>query len=140
MQTFLPYPDYRKTASCLDYRRLGKQRVESKQILIANLGGHKRAWRSHPASRMWAGHEHELCNYSIAICEEWIQRGYNDSLLRWFLRLRQRLSATGRPYWMGDSDLHSSHRSALLRKDFGWYKQYGWTDGMLAYIWPPQKK
>ena len=28
MQTFLPYKDFGKTAKCLDYRRLGKQRVE----------------------------------------------------------------------------------------------------------------
>lgn len=29
MQTFLPYPDFKKSAQCLDYRRLGKQRVDS---------------------------------------------------------------------------------------------------------------
>ena len=35
MQTFLPYPDFRQSAACLDYRRLGKQRVEGVQILKA---------------------------------------------------------------------------------------------------------
>ena len=33
MQTFLPYPDFVKSALVLDYRRLGKQRVEARQIL-----------------------------------------------------------------------------------------------------------
>lgn len=33
MQTFLPYPDFKKSAQCLDYQRLGKQRLECKQIL-----------------------------------------------------------------------------------------------------------
>jgi hypothetical protein len=33
LQTFLPYADFVKTAKCLDYRRLGKQRVEAFQIL-----------------------------------------------------------------------------------------------------------
>ena len=33
MQTFLPYPSFEETASILDYRRLGKQRVEGFQIL-----------------------------------------------------------------------------------------------------------
>ena len=33
MQTFLPYEDFTKTAQCLDYKRLGKQRVEAYQIL-----------------------------------------------------------------------------------------------------------
>ena len=35
MQTFLPYPDFARSARCLDNRRLGKQRVESYQILRA---------------------------------------------------------------------------------------------------------
>jgi hypothetical protein len=32
MQTFLPYPDFQKSAQCLDYKRLGKQRCEAWQI------------------------------------------------------------------------------------------------------------
>jgi len=35
MNTFLPYPDFVKSAQCLDYRRLGKQRVEAWQIYLA---------------------------------------------------------------------------------------------------------
>jgi len=38
VQTFLPYPDFKQSAACLDYRRLGKQRVEGVQILKAILG------------------------------------------------------------------------------------------------------
>ena len=57
MQTFLPYPDFKKTAKCLDYRRLGKQRVECKQILNAlqkRKGGiTKGGWVNHPATKMW---------------------------------------------------------------------------------------
>lgn len=37
MQTFLPYPEFIKSAQCLDNKRLGKQRVEAKQILEINL-------------------------------------------------------------------------------------------------------
>ena len=33
MQTFLPYPDFARSAQALDMRRLGKQRVEVLQIL-----------------------------------------------------------------------------------------------------------
>jgi uncharacterized protein (DUF2132 family) len=32
MQTFMPYPSFRKSLDCLDNKRLGKQRVEAKQI------------------------------------------------------------------------------------------------------------
>ena len=38
MQTFLPYPDFTQSAKTLDYRRLGKQRVEAWQILNALRG------------------------------------------------------------------------------------------------------
>ena len=44
MQTFLPYPDFQISASVLDYRRLGKQRVECKQLLTALQ--HKRDGKS----------------------------------------------------------------------------------------------
>ena len=33
MQTFLPYPDFARSARVLDRKRLGKQRVETLQVL-----------------------------------------------------------------------------------------------------------
>ena len=33
MQTFLPYSNFQKSAEVLDWRRLGKQRVEGMQII-----------------------------------------------------------------------------------------------------------
>lgn len=39
MQTFLPFPSFRDSAECLDYRRLGKQRVETLQLLKAAWQG-----------------------------------------------------------------------------------------------------
>mgnify|MGYP001181886526 FL=1 len=38
MQTFLPYESFRKSAEVLDWRRLGKQRVEGMQIINAIEG------------------------------------------------------------------------------------------------------
>jgi len=35
MQTFLPYPDFLQSLQSLDNKRLGKQRVETFQILNA---------------------------------------------------------------------------------------------------------
>ena len=35
MQTFLPYESFEESAKVLDYRRLGKQRVEGMQIINA---------------------------------------------------------------------------------------------------------
>ena len=58
MQTFLPYKDFRKSLQCLDYRRLGKQRVEAMQIHNILTGKNESsAWVNHPAVKMWKGHE-----------------------------------------------------------------------------------
>ena len=52
MQTFLPFPDYIQSARALDYKRLGKQRVEALQILNT-LTGRSEGWSQHPAVKMW---------------------------------------------------------------------------------------
>lgn len=140
MQTFLPYPSYAESARVLDYRRLGKQRVETKQILLAmskTTGG----WRNHPATKMWRGHEIELCMYGIAMCEEWKRRGYKDSLSEFFMDAFVDFDMDGRdpspPAWLGDESIHASHRSNLIRKDPAYYAQFGWGEGAdLPYVWP----
>ena len=38
MQTFLPYESFAESAKVLDWRRLGKQRVEGMQIIKAITG------------------------------------------------------------------------------------------------------
>lgn len=134
MQTFLPYPEFEETARILDYRRLGKQRVEAWQIIRA-LNGHTRGWVNHPATRMWRGHIDALALYGTAICSEWVRRGYNDTLLPRFTELLRENVAM--PPWLGNSDLHLSHRSNLIRKAPDHYRQY-WrgTPDDLPYIWP----
>jgi len=77
MQTFLPFPDFQKSARILDNRRLGKQRVETLQILRA-LTYPNAAWRNHPAVKMWRNHRHALALYGVTICREWRSRGFCD--------------------------------------------------------------
>jgi hypothetical protein len=79
MQTFLPYRDFEETARCLDYRRLGKQRVECKQILSA-IRGETNAWANHPAVKMWKDHVDTLKHYYNVILQEWINRGYKNNM------------------------------------------------------------
>jgi hypothetical protein len=83
MQTFLPYQSFIQSASCLDMRRLGKQRVETKQILIA-LSNPNYGWHNHPAVKMWKGYESTLAYYGYTMCYEWRLQGYNDEQLDWF--------------------------------------------------------
>lgn len=136
MQTFLPYPSFRDSARVLDYRRLGKQRVEAKQILLALANGG--AWANHPATKMWRGYHFALAAYGVSICEEWIARGYNDSLLSFFYDNGHASDEPCTlPPWLGTPAFHASHRSNLLRKDPEFYGKYGWTESPdLPYIWP----
>src|SRR3546814_17358736 len=79
MQTFLPYPDFRRSLECLDTRRLGKQRVEAMQLLNAaqrTTGG----WIRHPAQLMWAGHEEALRLYHNLAIEVWAVRGFRNTM------------------------------------------------------------
>lgn len=135
MQTFLPYSSFEKSAKVLDMRRLGKQRVETLQILGALLDPTK-GWKNHPATKMWTGHEAGLSAYGVRICEEWLDRGYKDTCLG-------KISAliapdfTDIPPWIGNRDFHRAHQSNLLRKDLDYYRKYfpGVPDD-LEYIWP----
>jgi hypothetical protein len=124
MQTFLPYPDYLKSAQVLDKKRLGKQRVEAKQLLNIALGK-TTGWSHHPAAKMWVGYAGQLAVYGAAMCLEFRGRGCNDSLLDFFLEYADIHSE--RPAWLGDEAFHSSHRSALMLKGF---------HDMLAYRMP----
>ena len=141
MQTFLPSDDFALCAMSLDRQRLGKQRVETLQIMqtLAGLSRGK-GWINHPATKMWKGHEDYLMLYQIAICEEWISRGYKDTCMwKTFDALGQIEYPSTYPEWMGDNSIHSSHRSNLLRKDPDFYSQFGWQESDdLDYVWPVQ--
>lgn len=135
MQTFLPYKDFAESAKVLDYRRLGKQRVETWQIYSAIVDG--TGWRHHPIVKMWTGYEKALLNYGIIVCREWKSRGYNDTmLLRFESELEEYKDVEDKiPDWL-DDDLCKSHQSNLLRKDNVYYSQF-FKDvpNDLPYIW-----
>lgn len=132
VNTFLPYADYDLSAQSLDYRRLGKQRVETYQVLRA-LIGESDGWRNHPITKMWQGYEYELAEYGIAICKEWIARGYKDTLLPKFEAMQLALTDTGKPFWLGNLVFHRSHQSNLKRKDPLYYDFD--VDDNLPYLW-----
>lgn len=121
MQTFLPYAGFRQSALVLDHRRLGKQRVEVKQILNA-LRGQSKGWTKHPAVLMWRGYETALSLYGVEICHAWRDLGYKDSLLPEFLDSYLSGSPLEYPLWLGDARLHLSHQSNLIRKDSVYYR------------------
>ncbi|MFY1631850.1 MSMEG_6728 family protein [Solwaraspora sp. WMMB335] len=148
MQTFLPYPDFGACAAVLDARRLGKQRVEALQVLrgltVAGYG-----WRHHPAVRMWRGYEEALVRYGLVICLQWTRSGRADtvaaSLRRDLAAARgidqvreqdQLALARALPDWLGQPDLHLSHRSALLHKQPDFYRPLFGDLPVMPYVWP----
>ena len=142
MQTFLTHSDFAQTALHLDNRRLGKQRVETLQILNAlrlpNYG-----WKNHPAVKMWAGHELVLANYGIAMCKEWIRRGFNDTCEQKLSAIAQDIfygtpSSNGvPPWWVNDARVHISHQSNLIRKQPEHYRKlFPNVPDDLPYFWP----
>lgn len=140
MITFLPYPDFKKSASCLDDKRLNKQIIEAYQI--HNIVSGKRTsggWINHPATRMWTGYADALALYLNACIEEWINvRKHSHSIQKIHIDNEKNVEM---PHWFGDEMLHASHRSSLLGKDPEFYGKYGWTeDPFMPYVWPGGKK
>ena len=132
MQTFLPYPDFKRSAESLDRKRLGNQRREA---LVLLHGG----WPNHPASRMWQGYFYQLACYGIVICKEWIRRGYQDSCQPKFAAELLKYQNTGFPPWFGNPDFHRSHQSNLIRKLESHYRPlFPNVPDDLPYIWPVQ--
>lgn len=134
MQTFLPFASFEDTAKVLDYRRLGKQRVEAWQILNC-LSGKTEGWKNHPAVKMWKGYEGTLARYGLVICGEWIARGYKDKMMDRFEEYL--VGNQNNPVWLGDEQFHSSHRQTLLFKNFEHYSKFGWKEiPKYEYVWP----
>ncbi len=136
MQTFLPYKSFTESAGCLDYKRLGKQRVETKQLLNVLLGlSTGKGWKNHPAAKMWKGYEVALAEYGFIMSTEWAKRGFVDNLASWFDALRHGNVVC--PPWLGMEAFHKSHQSNLLRKDYEYYSKFNWeVSDDLEYIWP----
>ena len=202
VNTFLVCEDYSESARHLDYRRLGKQRVEAQQILNGlqdidfmanyvniplldkNVDHDKEArvefvtsvlseikqlnikcflqtdtniqayeykvvaqegervfstgWKKHPALIAWISFESSLKEYITCHIEEWISRGYKNTMKTY------PTTNAKRPSWTYDSEIHTNHRAALLLKEVvrnekPWYRlDKFFTEGVLFrdYIWP----
>ena len=129
----------------LDDLRLGKQRVETLQILRALVWPTYRGWKNHPATAMWRGFTDALVCYGVAICAEWERRGRADAVrcsLEQFSGTpradEDELALRGRmPPWLGTPSFHASHRAALVTKLPEHYRRYfPDADPSLPYEWP----
>lgn len=110
MQVFLPFPDIDKSLRCLDKKRLGKQRVEAKQ-LINTITGISDGWKNHPCTKMYTEYLGFLKHYYNRSLSIFSEKGGNNILL-------QPIEETDivNPPWFGSEEFHRSHLSNLLRK------------------------
>lgn len=152
MQTFLPYPDFERSARALDVKRLGKQRVETIQVVRA-LTRPTYGWANHPAVLMWKGYEEALGRYGFVCCEVWTEHGFGDTCaatiaadLREFgigtIRTQVELAAAEvLPPWLGQARVHLSHQSALVRKEPKRYRpMFPDVPDDLPYAWPVRSR
>lgn len=135
MQTFLPYADFKKSAACLDDKRLNKQILEAKTIYdIVSENRTSGGWISHPATRMWRCCPEAIALYLNCCLDEWKNRGRSHSYQKIHIEDESKVNM---PSWLGNEEFHASHRSNLLRKDAYYYENFGWDEGPgLPYIWP----
>lgn len=143
MQTFMFYAHglHSSTAAVLDNKRLGKQRIETMQIMNA-LYDPNYGWQNHPAVRMWRGHEFALAVYQQAICYEWTRnRGYKDTCYDKTIDILTCIEDevhyldTADPDWFDDERVFKSHRANYNRKLFEkWQREHDVHDWDL---WKP---
>lgn len=109
--------------------------------MLGALFGLRDGWRNHPATKMWEDHIPSLAKYGLAVCDEWIGRGYKDTCREKILAFQTMALEEGYsmddPPWLGDEEFHASHRSNLLRKSPEHYSRFGWSEPTtLPYVWP----
>lgn len=146
MNTLLPFPDFNKSAECLDDTRLNKQRSDVIQILKAIAANPNPAEdeKEHPSIKMWRGNEPTLIKYGMAVCLEWASRGNTDATLRKIMGYKSTFEESSQepPEWIGDEALHDAHKAHLLRLKPTHYRQF-WPDmsDEAHMVWPrsPQK-
>ncbi len=130
VNTFMVSASPAECAKALDYRRLGKQRVEAYQIWRA-LKGITKGWTNHPATRAWEGHTCALAMYTNAMIFEWKQRGYKNTM-EYLPHCRN----PSFPWWWGWKPMMMSHKASLMRKK---PEYYNWEVGQYihhGYVWP----
>lgn len=112
VNTFLLCEDFTESAKVLDKRRLGKQRVEARQIIDA-IEGVTAGWVNHPATRSWKDHLPALKYYFNTIVTEWCNRGGQNN----YALYTDLPSSIIKPEWCSNPKVHYSHYAQLCQKD-----------------------
>lgn len=144
MITWLPYPDFTESIAVLEMPELNRQKTDIIKILdiIHQNGSRYRGWEAHPAVSMWRGNEVTLCEYGLLTIEESFARGAVSDKQKLKIEMHMEWATVGeykmdKPYWFGDTHLHISHQSNLIRHNPPVYGvKFSDVSMNLPYIWP----
>lgn len=137
MNTYIPFPDFHKSAEVLDDRRLNRQRSDISSLLKSLTSEPDED--DHPLVKMWRGHERFLIRYGMAICFEWQSRGNADQTLEKIIEYNNVFGpeTDDVPEWWGREHLHLSHQSHLLRSQPSHYRdKFPDVRDDIPMIWP----
>jgi hypothetical protein len=121
MQVFLPSPDYYESLFLLDKKRLGKQRVEAKQLIDTILdrpmanGKPRKGWYNHPAAVMYRQYIDSLIHYYNMSLAAFVLTGGVNKKLEHEPYVRDTYNHS-LPWWLGVKEIHASHRGRLKFK------------------------
>jgi hypothetical protein len=90
----------------------------------------KFAWCNHPCTRMWYYHIDALKAYVNSIIQEWIRRGYNNTMKMYYTN-----QTYERPWWMGYFTSYLDYADVLQRKNADHYSFLGTTDCIRFNMW-----
>lgn len=102
---------------------------------------------SEPVVAIWRGYESALALYYTFCVNEWVKRGYNNTMVtpydeNWHRRAGEDANLTEdavnivMPQWIGNGAIHASHRAWLLVRAPIHYGALGWDDEPQDLYWP----
>jgi hypothetical protein len=152
MRTFLPYADFAKCAECFTMKRLTKQRHDAMEIIYL-LSGRNHPTRgdrfmyNSPPKKVWQHCPLTLCQYVLALCDEYEKRTGKPDPIRercigrqtWFINRGGRMSRLTTPNFLASESMQNSHRAILARQDEQHYEKFGFVrcpDDEKVFYWP----
>lgn len=140
---FLPYPDYQKTAAALAEVTLNHE-IFAICELMECVHQTERSQEVDVDSRLlsaWQGHEVSLIELGLTCLDEFAKRG-KQLLIRERMAWHMDCATSGefsmeKPAWVGDDDIHTSHKAKLIRDVPEYYlEKFPGVDANLSVVWP----
>lgn len=152
VNTFIVSSDIYESMETLDFKRLGKTRLEAKQIINVLENELNGGWSKHPATLSFVGYIDALKAYYNICVQEWISRGYKNTMklydvdesrfsARFFDKETKEFSKKTKysyPKFVSFEPYLLAHKAALFRKDNEYYKDFEVPEEYLerGYLWP----